>query len=199
MIRRFYLALFALVFFCSCQNTNRTNQNQARLEATPSPQASSQNGSDKMTIKVTSTAFNDGEMIPKKYTCDSENVSPPLAWAGVPANAKSIALIADDPDAPGKTWVHWVVYDLPTSVTSLPENVAKAEQLPGGGKQGTNDFKKIGYGGPCPPSGTHRYYFKLYALNAETSLKPGATKEQLQQAMAGNIIAQGQLLGRYKR
>jgi Raf kinase inhibitor-like YbhB/YbcL family protein len=169
------------------------------LEATPSPQAAAQNGGDKMTIKVTSTAFSDGQMIPKKYTCDGENVSPPLAWVGVPANAKSISLIADDPDAPGKTWVHWVVYDLPTSVTSLPESVAKAEQLPGGGKQGTNDFKKIGYGGPCPPSGTHRYYFKLYALNAETSLKPGATKEQLQQAMEGNIIAQGQLLGRYKR
>jgi Raf kinase inhibitor-like YbhB/YbcL family protein len=94
--------------------------------------------------------------------------------------------------------VHWVVYDLPTSVISLSENAAKAEQL-GGGKQGTNDFKKIGYGGPCPPSGAHRYYFKLYALNAQTSLNPGATKEQLLQAMAGHIIAQGQLLGRYKR
>jgi Raf kinase inhibitor-like YbhB/YbcL family protein len=164
----------------------------------PSPQASAQNGSEKMTIKVTSTAFNDGELIPKKYTCDGENVSPPLAWSGVPANAKSLALIVDDPDAPGKTWVHWVVYDLPTSVTSLSENAANAEQL-GGGKQGTNDFKKIGYGGPCPPSGAHRYYFKLYALNAETSLNPGATKEQLLQAMAGHIIAQGQLLGRYKR
>jgi len=198
MIQRVSLALCAFVFLCSCQNTSRTNQNKARPESTPSPQASAQDGGEKMTIKVTSTAFNDGELIPKKYTCDGENVSPPLAWADVPANAKSIALIVDDPDAPGKTWVHWVVYDLPTSVTSLSENAAKAEQL-GGGKQGTNDFKKIGYGGPCPPSGAHRYYFKLYALNAETSLNPGATKEQLLQAMAGHIIAQGQLIGRYKR
>ena len=152
-----------------------------------------------MSIKVTSAAFNDGEMIPSKYTCDGANVSPPLSWSGVPANAKTLALICDDPDAPGKTWVHWVVYDLPASTSSLPENVSKEENLAAGGKQGTTDFKKIGYGGPCPPSGTHRYYFKIYALDVFTSLNPGATKDQLLKAMEGHIVAQGQLMGKYKR
>jgi Raf kinase inhibitor-like YbhB/YbcL family protein len=152
-----------------------------------------------MSIKVTSIAFKDGEMIPKQYTCDGANVSPPLSWSGLPTSAKALALICDDPDAPGRTWVHWVVYDLPASANSLPENVTKEEKLTGGGKQGTTDFKKIGYGGPCPPSGTHRYYFKLFALDAETSLNPGATKDQLLKAMEGHIVAQGQLMGRYKR
>ena len=152
-----------------------------------------------MELKLTSTAFNDGEMIPGKYTCDGANISPPLSWSGVPANAKTMALVCDDPDAPGKTWVHWVAYDLPTSTDSLPENVSKDEKLPGGSKQGTNDFKKIGYGGPCPPSGTHRYYFKVYALDAETSLSAGATKDQLLKAIDGHIVAQGQLTGKYKR
>ena len=143
----------------------------------------------------------------KLYTCDGQNISPPLAWSGVPSNAKSLALICDDPDAPGKTWVHWVLYDLPpfigesgtSSYGELSENVSPQESPGGRGKQGTNDFKKIGYGGPCPPSGTHRYLFKLYALDAETSLNPGATKEQLLKAMEGHIIAQGQLIGQYSR
>ena len=152
-----------------------------------------------MEIKLTSTAFKDGEMIQSKYTCDGVNVSPPLSWFGVPANAKTIALIVDDPDAPGKTWVHWVIYDLPAGTNSLPENVAKEEELVLGGKQGTNDFKQIGYGGPCPPHGTHRYYFKIYAVDAAAALPPGATKDQLSKAMEGHIVAQGQLMGRYKR
>lgn len=152
-----------------------------------------------MSLKITSPAFKEGEPIPAKYTCDGANVSPPLAWAGAPSNAKTMALICDDPDAPGKTWVHWVAYDMPASTTSLPENVPKDERLAGGGKQGTNDFKKIGYGGPCPPSGTHRYYFKVYALDTETSLNPGATKDQLLAAIKNHTIAEGQLMGRYKR
>ena len=152
-----------------------------------------------MAIRLTSTAFNEGEMIPAKYTCDGANVSPPLSWSGAPEKTKSLALIADDPDAPGKTWVHWVVYDLPASADSLPENVAKQETISSGGKQGTTDFKKIGYGGPCPPSGTHRYFFKIYALDDETELKPGATKDELLKAMEGHTVAQGQLMGKYKR
>lgn len=152
-----------------------------------------------MSLKITSPAFKEGEPIPAKYTCDGANVSPPLAWAGAPSNAKTMALICDDPDAPGKTWVHWVAYDMPASTTSLPENVPKDERLAGGGKQGTNDFKKIGYGGPCPPSGTHRYYFKVYVLDTETSLNPGATKDQLLAAIKNHTIAEGQLMGRYKR
>ena len=152
-----------------------------------------------MRIKVTSTAFTDGGMIPKQYTCDGPNVSPPLAWDSLPDDTKTVALIADDPDAPGKAWVHWVVFDVPAGVKSLPENVSPQETIPGGGKQGTNDFPKIGYGGPCPPSGTHRYYFKIYALDKELGLDGKTTKDQLLRAMEGHILAQGQLMGIYKR
>jgi Raf kinase inhibitor-like YbhB/YbcL family protein len=200
MTRCLGFLIFALVFLCSCQtaNQNHVDANQSHPETTPAEKRS-EPGSEKMSIKVTSTAFADGEMIPKQYTCDGANLSPPLSWSGVPASAKALALICDDPDAPGKTWVHWVVYDLPASLTSLTENVATVTELTGGGKQGTTDFKKIGYGGPCPPSGTHRYYFKLYALDTDTALKPGATKDQLLKAMEAHIVAQGQLMGRYKR
>jgi Raf kinase inhibitor-like YbhB/YbcL family protein len=180
-----------LALFCCCSSKRTSVSNGTVTDANKPEQA-------KMSIKITSTAFADGEMLPKQYTCDGANVSPPLSWLGVPVSAKTLALICDDPDAPGKTWVHWVAYDLPASLTSLPENIAAAE-LTGGGRQGTNDFKKIGYGGPCPPGGTHRYYFKLYALDGETSLQPGATKDQLLKTMEGHIVAQGQLMGRYKR
>lgn len=152
-----------------------------------------------MEIKLTSTAFPDGGMIPTKYTCDGANVSPPLEWSGAAQGTNSLALICDDPDAPGKTWVHWVVFDLPESRTSLPENVPPQETIAGGARQGMNDFKKIGYGGPCPPSGTHRYYFKLYALDTELNLASRTTKDQLLQAMKDHILAQGELMGRYKR
>lgn len=201
MARCHYLILFPLVFACSCQNTNRdrTIANQANA-GTPMPEMSTPAGSENMALGLTSNTFAAGGMIPAKYTCDGENVSPPLSWSGVPANAKALALIADDPDAPGKTWVHWVAYDLPPTLTSLTENIASATDLGGGGKQGMNDFMKIGYGGPCPPSGTHRYYFKLYALDAKTSLaNPGATRDELLKAMAGHIVAQGQLMGKYRR
>ena len=156
-------------------------------------------GGEPPRMSVTSPAFTNGGAMPKQYTCDGQNISPPLAWSGVPNNAKALALICDDPDAPNQTWVHWVVYDLPASTAGLPENVPEQEKPVSGGKQGMNDFKKIGYGGPCPPSGTHRYYCRLYALDAETSLAPGATKEQLVKAMEGHIVAQGQLIGMYKR
>jgi Raf kinase inhibitor-like YbhB/YbcL family protein len=152
-----------------------------------------------MQIKVTSKAFQDGGMIPKEYTCDGANISPPLAWDSVPGGAKSLALIADDPDAPAKTWVHWVLYGLPASVKELPENVPPQEKIAGGGTQGKNDFNKLGYGGPCPPSGTHRYYFKLYALDTELALNAGSTKDQLLKAMEGHILAEGQLIGKYTR
>jgi Raf kinase inhibitor-like YbhB/YbcL family protein len=152
-----------------------------------------------MTIKVTSSAFQQGEMIPKKYTCDGENISPPVSWEGVPQQTKTVALIADDPDAPAKVWVHWVVFDLPAAVNSLPENIAAQESISGGGKQGVNDSHKIGYSGPCPPSGTHRYYFKLYALSSELGLGSQVTKDQLLKAMEGKLLAQGELMGIYKR
>ncbi len=147
-------------------------------------------------LNVISSAFGEGAMIPKKYTCDAQNVSPQIAWSGVPAGTKSIALICDDPDAPAGDWVHWVVYNMPASTMELPEGV---QPLPAGSKRGTNDFRKSGYGGPCPPSGVHRYYFKIFALDTALSLGEGATKAQLLEAMEGHILAQGALMGRYKR
>ncbi|MFQ5866233.1 MAG: YbhB/YbcL family Raf kinase inhibitor-like protein [bacterium] len=152
-----------------------------------------------MAIKLTSTAFEEGGMIPKKYTCDGKDVSPPLAWSSVPTGIKSFALICDDPDAPMGTWVHWVMFNLPADSTKLTENIPLDKILPNGAKQGTNDFRKIGYGGPCPPSGTHRYYFKIYALDTELELEAGITKAQLLKAMKGHILAEGQLMGKYKR
>jgi Raf kinase inhibitor-like YbhB/YbcL family protein len=156
-------------------------------------------GGEPMKIKIKSSAFQEGEMIPRQYTCDDKDVSPPLAWDSVPAGTKSLALICDDPDAPMGTWVHWVLYDLPPNVRELPENVPPSKTLATGGKQGTNDFRKIGYGGPCPPGGTHRYYFKLYALDIELKRDPGMTKAQLLKAMEGHVLAEGQLMGKYKR
>ncbi len=149
----------------------------------------------KMTIK--SPAFEEGGMIPIKYTCDGMDVSPPLLWTSVPYGTKSLALICDDPDAPVGTWVHWVIFNLPENIKELPENIPPQETLPNGAKQGINDFLQIGYGGPCPPSGTHRYYFKLYALGTELNLEAGITKAELLQAMEGHILAVAQLMGRY--
>lgn len=150
-------------------------------------------------LKVISAAFKEGESIPRQYTCQGVNISPPLEWSGVPKAAKSIAIIADDPDAPSGTFTHWVLYNLPADKIGLIENTPPAETLPGGGMQGENDFHKTGYGGPCPPSGTHRYFFKIYALDSELSLKAGASKTDVEQAMQGHIIAQGQLMGRYQK
>ena len=152
-----------------------------------------------MQLKITSQAFEEGGMIPKKYTCDGEDISLPLKWDSVPKDTKSLALINDDPDAPMGIWVHWVIFNIPPNVTELPEDVPSKEVLDNGAKQGTTDFGRVGYGGPCPPSGTHRYYFKLYALDTELNLKPGITKQQLLKAMEGHILAEAQLMGKYKR
>lgn len=156
-------------------------------------------GGGTMNIVVKSTAFEEGGMIPKKYTCDGADVSPPLAWDQVPEGTKSIALISDDPDAPMGTWVHWVLYDLPAGERELPEGVPAQEVLPNGAKQGTNDFRRIGYGGPCPPGGIHRYYFKVYALDTVLGLEPGVTKAKLLKAMEGHVKAEGHLMGKYTR
>jgi len=162
--------------------------------------SSSKEGERAMALTLTSTAFEEGESIPSKHTCDGEDVSPALAWAGVPESTKSLALICDDPDAPVGTWVHWVLYGVPADSTSLPEDVPARESVEGVGMQGRNDFKRIGYGGPCPPPGTpHRYFFKLYALDAVPPLTPGATKKELEAAMKGHVLAQGRLMGRYRR
>ena len=153
-----------------------------------------------MTIKTTSPSFAEGQSIPSKYTCDGENLSPPLSWDQVPEAANCFTLICDDPDAPAGTWVHWVLYDLPATMKELPEAVEAKEELPNTARQGSNDFKRIGYGGPCPPKGgPHRYYFKLYALDKKLDLKPGATKSQVEDAMRGHILSEGRLMGTYKR
>jgi hypothetical protein len=155
-------------------------------------------GKDQM--QLTSTAFTEGAAIPAKHTCDAKNVSPPLKWSGVPAGTKSLALIVDDPDAPAGTWVHWVLYDLPATTSELGEDVVKSQYVAGGAKQGLNDFRHLGYGGPCPPPGkAHRYFFKLYALDAVLDLKPGLTKKDLESAMEKHVLGRAQLMGTYQR
>lgn len=149
-----------------------------------------------MELNVTSSAFTAGAAIPRRYTCDGENISPPLAWAGAPAATRSYAIIVDDPDAPHGTWVHWVAWNLPAERTELVPGGA----LGGKAVQGTGTGKGIGYEGPCPPPGpSHRYYFKIYALDTPLDLPAGATKAELEQAMHGHILAQGQVMGTYGR
>ena len=150
-------------------------------------------------MEIKSSAFGSGEMIPAKYTCDGADFSPHLEWTAGPPSTRSFALICDDPDAPMGTWVHWVIFDIPAAALMLAEGITREKELPGGGVQGMNDFRRIGYGGPCPPGGTHRYFFKLYALDAALGLKPGITKDQLLQAMRGHVLAEAQLMGTYKR
>jgi Raf kinase inhibitor-like YbhB/YbcL family protein len=156
-------------------------------------------GEKYMEIKLTSSAFEEGGMIPAKYTCDEDDISPPLKWDAVPDGTLSIALISDDPDAPMGTWVHWVLYNLPPEKRELPENFPEDETLPDGTRQGITDFGKAGYGGPCPPSGTHRYYFKIYALDSMIDSATVLDKKALLEKMKGHILAEGQLMGRYKR
>lgn len=150
-------------------------------------------------LTVTSHAFEQGGMIPAKYTCDGANVSPSLRWAGAPQGTQSFAIIADDPDAPTGTWVHWVLFDLPPTVDMIPEGVPPIRKLANAEKHGISDFKKYGYGGPCPPTGTHRYYFKVYALDQMLQLDSDVTKDTLLEAMEGHILAKGELMGRYER
>ena len=153
-----------------------------------------------MSIELISPAFAEGSTIPTRYTCDGDDVSPALNWSGVPEGTKSIALIADDPDAPRGTWVHWVLYGVPPDVGELPEAMTSSPVTPTGARNGKNDFGKSGYGGPCPPRGApHRYFFKLYALDGDVDLESGAKKEELLRAMEGPILAGGQLMGTYQR
>jgi Raf kinase inhibitor-like YbhB/YbcL family protein len=154
---------------------------------------------DKAEIKLASAAFKDGQQIPVPYPCDAVNISPPLVGSGVPKTETTVAIIVDDPDAPSGTFVHWVLYNLPAENVGLVENVPASENLKAGGFQGKNDFGKFAYGGPCPPSGTHRYFFKIYALDGELPLKAGATKAELIKAMEGHLVLQGQLMGTYSR
>lgn len=168
---------FLILIITSCATTPSTPQ-----------------GGAKMSLDLTSSAFEEEDRIPEKYTCDGPDLSPPLAWSGVPQEAESLALIVDDPDAPMGTWVHWVLFNLP------PETSALAEDTSGGGKEGVNDFNRTGYGGPCPPPGKpHRYFFKLYALDTTLDLGSEAKKKDVLNAMEGHILAQGQLMGTFSR
>jgi hypothetical protein len=153
----------------------------------------------KMEFKIESSAFREGEIIPSKYTCDGENISPPLHWINAAKGTKSFALISDDPDSPAGNWVHWVIYNIPAGTHELKEGASSKKLLPKETIEGITDFRKTSYDGPCPPSGIHRYYFKLYALDAVLHLQAGVTKMQLLNAMQGHIISQTAIIGRYRR
>lgn len=150
-------------------------------------------------ITVKSPEFGYGDFIPVKYTCDGEDVSPPLEWTNVPEGTKSFVLICDDPDAPLGIWDHWILFNIPPDVRKLEAGIKPLEKLENGAVHGKNSWGKLGYGGPCPPSGTHRYFFKLYALDTTLDLKPGATKKEVLKKMEGHIIGYGELMGKYKR
>jgi len=153
-----------------------------------------------MVLSLSSTAFKGGEIIPVKYTCEGQDVSPPLMWSELPQGTQSLALIVDDPDAPVGVFTHWVLFNIPPDSGELPEAVPTQAQLPSGALQGKNDFGRVGYGGPCPPPGRpHRYCFTLYALDRVLDLKAGVSKKQVLDAMQGHILAQGQLIGTYQR
>ncbi len=188
---KYSLVLFTALLVISCSGTNNRNQATAK-EDVMAPDS-------KTTIQLTSTAFQEGAQIPVKYGCKGADISPPLKWSNLPPGTKSLALILDDPDAPMGVWVHWVIYNIPPESTGLPEHVANRDSLSDGALQGRNDFRNIGYGGPCPPSGTHRYYFKLYALDTVLQLKAGGSKADLLKAMKDHIVGEGQLMGRYSR
>ncbi len=156
-------------------------------------------GGKAMAMDIKSSAFDQEGMIPSEYSCDGSDVSPPLSWTDPPENTQSFALICDDPDAPMGTWVHWVVYNIPSSKREMDKGFVKDKELSDGTRQGISDFRRVGYGGPCPPGGTHRYYFKLYALDTILNLESGATKKELLKAMEGHQLAEAVLMGRYKR
>ena len=149
---------------------------------------------------LTSSAFTEGATIPKQHTADGEDLSPPLRWTGAPSGAQSFALLCDDPDAPRGTWVHWVLYDMEPTVSSLGTGIPATPSIGGGARQGKNDFGKLGYGGPSPPPGpVHRYYFRLLALDKKLGLEPGATMKQVLAAAEGHTLARAELMGRYGR
>jgi Raf kinase inhibitor-like YbhB/YbcL family protein len=161
---------------------------------------SSASGGEAMSFKVSSDAFEEGNLIPKNHTCDGADRSPPLHWEGAPEAARAFAIVVDDPDAPGGNWNHWLVYNIPSAAKALAADVPKTRSLGDGTRQGTNDFGTVGYRGPCPPSGTnHRYYFKVYALSAPLELEPGARREKVVNALKDKTLAKAQLMGRYQR
>ncbi|HUH65927.1 MAG TPA: YbhB/YbcL family Raf kinase inhibitor-like protein [Syntrophales bacterium] len=173
------VAILAMVIFIACSGSGGEKKSAA--------------------LEVTSSAFGHAKSMSDKFTCDDVDISPPLEWKNVPAGTKAFAIICETPDAPQGNWVQWLVYDIPASVTSLPQALPRTGQLEDGAKQGKNDFDGIGYNGPCLPAGEHRFFFRVYALDAPTNLKEGAKKEDLVQAMKDHILAEGALMGVYSR
>ena len=186
------IALVLLIATTSCKS--------AQESAKEDPQKPAPEKTELVKLEVRSIAFEHDSLIPREYTCDGEDISPALTWSGVPDGVKSLALICDDPDAPSGVWVHWVLYGIPPDTESLPAAVPGENEVLGGMLHGTTSVGRAGYGGPCPPKGKpHRYFFKLYAMDAELELEPGRTKEELLAAMEGHVVARGELMGRYGR
>ncbi len=166
----------------------------------PSPADTVRATSVALTMKVSSTGFKNQSKILQRYSCQGENISPDLAWSSAPDGTKSIALVCEDPDAPHGTFIHWVMYNIPSSETGLAENIPQSESLPDGARQGQNGAGKVGYTGPCPPPGKpHRYYFRLYALDTQLAIAGDVTRDKLMSATQGHVLAKGELLGIYQR
>jgi Raf kinase inhibitor-like YbhB/YbcL family protein len=213
LLVRFVLVMSLVAFCVGCgpestpttSLTATTPQPATQVEATAVPAIESEptrvpeEGESVMGFILSSIVFAEGDPIPQKYSCDGEDVSPPMQWTDPPEGTTSFALIVDDPDAPVGTWVHWVLYNLPAETRSLLEAFPSDPDLPDGTKNGENSWGRLGYGGPCPPGGTHRYFFKLYALDLELDMAAGATIEQLRQAMEGHVLAESELMGTYSR
>jgi Raf kinase inhibitor-like YbhB/YbcL family protein len=184
-LRTAVCTLIMLIALCACQGQQ------------PEPEPLLGPG---VAMDLQSSAFEAGGMIPTKYTCDGQDVSPALSWSEPPVDTESLVLFCDDPDAPAGTWDHWVLFNIPAASRSLPESIATEPVIDKAGVQGANSWGKIGYGGPCPPKGgEHRYYFRLYALDTNLDLEPGATRKDVEEALQGHVLAQGQLMGRYGR
>jgi hypothetical protein len=183
------IIVLSLIFF-ACQNKNTGTSRDKQTQKTE------RKGSE---LKLSSSSFKDGEMIPVRYTCEGENLSPQLSWTGIPVGTKSLAILCDDPDAPAGDWVHWVVFNIPPEATELQESFPRDKKLNDGSCQGSNDFGKYGYDGPCPPSGTHRYFFKLYAVDKLLEKDTGITKAELLEEIEGHVLGQVQIKCKYKR
>ncbi|MFI5144220.1 MAG: YbhB/YbcL family Raf kinase inhibitor-like protein [Ignavibacteria bacterium] len=200
-MKKNFIFFIAFLFIISCgkktgDEQNAQQNNQQNNQQNPAQIKNENRSSD---LKITSTTFKEGGMIPKSCSCDGANSSPQLSWSGAPDGVKCFAIIADDPDAPMGTWVHWVIFNIPLDVTSLKENLPKDKTLDNGAVQGKNDFGKTGYDGPCPPGGTHRYFFKLYALDTMLENDGGMTKADFLKSARGHIVAQAELMGKYSR
>ena len=203
MSLKYFVLVIAVILISGCVDGNNNAPvdeitPEATAEVTETEEEYTREADIMEEFSISSGAFSQGDTIPVEYTCDGSDISPPLVFSGIPEGAKSIALIVDDPDAPGGVWVHWVIYNMPVG-RELAKGIPPIGTLPDGGRQGTSDFGKMGYGGPCPPSGTHRYYFKAYALDTVLDLQSGASKAQLENAMQGHVLAKAELMGKYAR